>query len=785
MVFLMDASGYASYCVAQEASTLAFPDPSVQSTAPTPSPTAKLPLKIDPALTEHPLLPGDKAARFLSGGKIQGQVRQKVQLIRSKNALAEIRSSDSIVKANILSYDPDTDRADAWGNVQLIYQGSTVTGPEAHLNVQARQGYMLSPTYYLNPTQGRGEAQRINLLGPERATIEKGTYTVCKGPDPAWYLKARFIDLDQSNNRAVARDAALYFKNVPIFASPYLSFPLTADRQSGFLPPRVELNSTSGIDISIPYYFNIAPNRDFTLYPRMLKRRGPMLGAEYRYLSPTYTGSLYIEGLPYDEIAKERRYAMYIQHKQTFGQGLGAYVNYNRVSDNTYPQDIWGNNLFVNGMQLLYPQEVGLTWQNGPWSIVARRQHWQTLPPSLSPYAREPQLNARFQRYNWGETNWHKGVDASAEFDISRFRIIGIDAEEGQRAVFNPSISYPIVESAYFITPKLQAHFAAYDITGAQSRRAYIAVPSISLDTGFILERPVALFGQDFIQTLEPRAYYVYTPYRQQNTIPIFDTVESDFSFAEIYTANTFVGNDRFADANRLTTGMTTRFIRAQDGDERARFVIAQQYYFAQQRTTLIPSESLSAANHSDLLLGASFKIGAGLASETGFQYNPDMHQLIRSNLGFAWSPEDHKVWNAAYRYTRPNTTLRDQPVRQVIMSAQWPISRKLYGIGRVNYDLDGRRLADGLLGFQYNAPCWSFGVGLQRYANGIQSANQTGGGTPVTTSPLGSRLLAQLELKGLSRIDNGLIEQFVASIPGYMRLPSTQIPVSRFTEYE
>ncbi len=804
IVFLIEVSGRASTCMAQEAllpshalsrssiQRIGQPHSRSQSTSqlhPQGIPHPVPPLKMAPMLTEHPLLPGDKAARFLSGGQIKGQVRQKVEMVRSKDAQAEIRSPDSIVKANILRYDPDTDRADAWGDVHLIYKGSVLAGPEAHLNVQARQGYMLSPTYYLNTTKGWGKARRVNLSGPEHVVIEEGIYTVCDCPaDPVWYLKAHSIDLDQGNNRGVARNAALYFKGVPLFASPYVSFPLSSGRQSGFLPPRVQIDSVSGISTTFPYYFNIAPNYDATLYPRLITRRGPMIGAEYRYLSTTYKGSIFVEDLPYDAIAKTNRYAMYVKHQQTFGKGFGGYVNYNRVSDNAYPQEIAGNNLFINGMQLLYPQEVGLTWKEGPWSVVARRQYWQTLPPSLPPYAREPQINARFGRYNWGNAYLPGGVDASAELDFSRFRIMTQEAAQGQRAVFNPSISYPIVRPEYFITPKIQAHFAAYDLNRNQSNRLSVAIPTLSLDTGLIFERPAVLFGQDYIQTLEPRAYYVFTPYRDQNNIPIFDTVESDFSFAEIYTGNTFIGNDRVADASRLTTGITTRFIRAMDGDERARLVLAQQYYFKQQRTTLTPSVSRALANHSDLLLGASFKMGAGLASETGIQYNPDTHQLIRSNLGFAWSPENRKVFNAAYRYTRPSTALRDTPIRQIILSAQWPLlaNRKLYGISRINYDLDGQRLADGVMGFQYDAPCWSFGFGVQRFANSRDNIPRPVPGVPTTAKPLsGLRVLAQLELKGLSKIDNGLIDQFVASVPGYMALPSVRSAAEPFTEYE
>jgi LPS-assembly protein len=287
----------------------------------------------------------------------------------------------------------------------------------------------------------------------------------------------------------------------------------------------------------------------------------------------------------------------------------------------------------------------------------------------------------------------------------------------------------------------------------------------------------VRIFGQDYIQTLEPRLYYVYTPYRNQNFAPIFDTAEADFGLAEIYTPNTFVGNDRIADANRLTVGLTTRFINPATGDERARFVIAQQYYFQSQRVTITPDQVPDQAKHSDLIAGAAIKLGAGFASETAFQYNADNNQLVRSSVGFAFSPADRKVVNIGYRYTRQNeTTLVNEPINQILLSVQWPITQRLYGVGRVNYDLAGHRLVDGLVGFQYDADCWQFGFGMQRYANGVTTTGQSASGT---------RVLAQLTFKGLSNVDNGLVNAFRSSVQGYQTPPPAAAPFARFTNYE
>ncbi|OYD77352.1 UNVERIFIED_ORG: LPS-assembly protein [Burkholderia sp. CF145] len=732
-------------------------------------------LRLAPQLEEHST-PNGQSPAIVLGDSTTGTADQD---IAAKGA-AEVRRTNSALKADALHYDQDTDMADAYGNVHLSGNGATFSGPEAHMKIESSEGFMTTPKYHFTVTGGSGSAERVDLLDNERSVFTRGTYTACQcAEDPAWYIKGSEFDFDTGADDGVAHNGVLFFQGVPVFASPWLSFPLSGARRSGLLPPTASLSSTNGFELALPYYFNIAPNRDLTVTPRILSKRGVQLQANFRYLSPTYSGSITGEYLPDDKITHTNRYALYIQHNQNFGSGFGGYIYYNKVSDNTYPEDLSSTtNQFLNGTQLLYQQEAGLTYNNGPWSVLAREQHWQTLSPSTAPYGREPQLNVKYAKYNVG------GFDFGAEADYSRFRITTADATEGDRVVFNPYLSYSVIGPGYFVTPKVQWHFASYDLsnigTGSpanQPKNFTESIPTFSFDTGLIFDRSVRLFGQDFIQTLEPRLYYVYTPYRNQNFAPLFDTAESDFGLAEIFTPNTFVGNDRIADANRVTAALTTRFLNPATGDERARFVIAQQYYFRDQRVTLNQTpQSSEQATHSDLILGASLKLGAGFASETAFQYNADNNQLVKTSIGFGYSPAAGKVINLGYRYTRANTTLDNQPINQLLVSGQWPLMHRVFGVGRINYDLKGQRVVDALLGVQYDADCWTLGVGFQRYANGV---NTTGG----TSS--GTRVLAQLTFKGLSSVDNGLMSAFRASVAGYQPPPPPPPPESQFNNYE
>ncbi|WP_233864552.1 LPS-assembly protein LptD [Paraburkholderia adhaesiva] len=737
-----------------------------------------LSLRLAPQLEDHPLVPGQRPGTFVLGDSVTGTVNTDIAL----RGAAELRQGVNVVKGDALHYDQDTDTATAFGRVVISQAGTTFSGPEAHLRVEANEGFMPSPTYHFAATGGSGSAERADLLDSERSVLTNGTYTACQcSTNPAWYIKGSEFQFDTGADEGVAHNGVLFFQNVPIMASPWLTFPLSSDRRSGLLPPTFSISSTNGYEISLPYYFNIAPNRDFTFTPEVISKRGVFMRGDFRYLSTNYSGTITGTFLPDDALTKTNRYALFIQHNQNFGDGFAGYVYFNKVSDNTYPEDLSSAaNQFLNGTQLLYQQEAGLTYNNGPWSVLARVQHWQTLEPSTPPYGREPQLNVKYAKYNVG------GFDYGAEADYSRFRITSSDTTEGDRVVFNPYLSYSVVGPGYFVTPKVQWHFAAYDLsnigTGSpagQPKNFTESIPTFSFDTGLVFERNVHLFGQDYIQTLEPRLYYVYTPFHNQQFAPLFDTAESDFGLAEIFTPNTFVGNDRIADANRITAAITTRFIDPASGDERARFVLAQQYYFQDQRVTLQPlqpGQTPAQSTHSDLIAGASLKLGGGFASETAFQYNADNDQLVKASVGFGYSPGPNRVLNVAYRYTRANTTLDNQPINQILISSQWPFSHRVYAVGRFNYDLGSHRIVDGLIGMQYDADCWALGIGLQRYANGVN----TSGGSNSST-----RFLAQLTLKGLSNVDNGLVAAFRAAVPGYT-VPPGQAPLpSRFTDYQ
>ncbi len=715
---------------------------------------------------------GSGAPTFIEADRMTGYSERGVEL----EGHAELRRDGGAIKGDKLTYDQDTDEAFAQGNVRMSRSGTLAVGPEARMKVEANEGYMLSPDYYFQQTGGSGKAERIDFLDKDRSTARHASYTTCSPDNADWYFSANRIDLDNDRQVGVAYGGVLNFFGVPIAAAPAFSFPLNDDRRSGFLPPLMGYGSRSGFDLTTPYYVNIAPNRDLTIYPRLMTERGLQLGGEYRYLGQGYNGRLRAEFLPDDKKTNSNRWAYSIQHNQNLAKGLNAYLNVNRVSDDQYPDDF--NRSVSQSTLRQYTQEGGVTYNWQDFTFLARVQKFQTLRPSEPSYERVPQLNGKYIRYDLG------GFDVQVEADYTRFRIpltsTGFQQPQGERMFIQPSISYPIVRAGWFVTPKVTFNAAQYQMEAASNTPTVQnnfsrVLPTMSLDSGMTFEREAPtvsrLFGVNYVQTLEPRLFYVYTPFRDQSQFPLFDTVQSDFGYGQIFSENPFTGYDRIADNNKLTGGLTTRLIEADTGIERFRGTIAQRYDFTGQRVQINGTLADPKAGFSDLLAATTIQMFRGYYLDAGVQYNPDSDRINYGNVALSYRPESRKVINAGYRYRRPTSVTDNTAIDQFEVSSQWPITRRAYGIARFAFDLNASQMVDALAGVEYAADCWVGRVVYQRFRN--------------TTDGYTGRVFLQVEFRGLSKIGSNPLNILRLNVPGYEPVSAKPVPTTQFDHYE
>lgn len=737
------------------------------------------------------------AASAASAAAAAGPIELQAREIRGRpdlDAVAEgevdLRRGPLAVQADWLSYEQARDLAVARGHVRLRNAGGHYSGDEAQLQVERFEGFVLRPTYEFDRLKAGGRGERIDFIDRSRAVVQQGWYTSCPrtdaDPPPAWVLQARRVSLDVDGNEGVAEGAVLRFLGWPILALPTLSFPLGDGRKSGWLPPTVDFDTKSGLSVAVPYYWNIAPNRDATFTPRLITRRGAAVDAEYRYLEPGFKGRLELDLLPHDRVAGRSRWAVSGEHEGRLpfdgrwrAEGL-------RVSD-----DSWWKDFPKDGRSFtprLLPQRLEAEHDlSGSWGrglAYARVQRWQVLQGSdlsvVSPYERAPQLGVQLRSVDAGATS---GLQYSLQAEANRFvlpdRASSSATPEGWRAHVLASLSRPWRQPGAWVIPRLSVNAASYALDSPMTdgrRNASRVIPSFGLEAGVELERETQWFGRALRQTLEPRVLYVNTPFRDQAGLPNFDSAGKDFNFNSIFSDNAFSGVDRVSDAHQVTAGVTTRVIDATSGAEAMRLGVVQRYLLRSQQIT---PEGVPFTQHfSDVFLLGSANVGSTVGFEAAVQYSPDIQRPVRTVASARWTPGEFRTVSTTYRFTRGLT-------EQLELGWQWPIWKTggaapgtgsssggcggtLYSVGRVNWSKRDSRITDSILGLEYDAGCWIVRVVAERLSTGTSQAT--------------THVQLQLELVGLSRLGANPLKVLKDNIPGYRLLrdergESTPVP--------
>ncbi|MBC7956428.1 MAG: LPS-assembly protein LptD [Cytophagales bacterium] len=714
----------------------------------------------------------DKPPVIVEAAEIRA--RPDLDVVAEGDAL--FRQGEIEIRGHRLSYDQVTDTARGLGNVRVVRgDGNQYSGPELQLQLLRFEGYFISPTYFFSRTQAGGTATRIDFLGEDVAVARGATYTSCNRDGtgtPAWLLSTDRVTMNFAKNEGIAEGAVLRFYGVPILAVPVLSFPLTDARKSGWLPPTITLDNKSGLQLSVPYYWNIAPNHDATLTPIVIAKRGVGLSTEFRYLEPSYEGALKLNVLANDRLTGRSRGSLGMEHEGAFlGNGLFQ-AKVARVSDDDYWKD------FPRELPSLTPRLLAADVQAskavfGDWNTYARVLRWQVLqeptsPIDKAPYDRLPQIGVRgFQRV--------AGLEVALETEFNRFTNpdgnLTPARMTGSRMHALGAVSWPYITPGWSLVPKLSVNAASYAIdqplfVGEKAGRTNFGrtIPSFSLDSAWVLERDTQWSGRAMRQTLEPRLLYVKTPYKDQNGLPNFDSAGKDFNFDSIYTDNAFSGIDRVSDAHQVTAGVTTRVLDAQTGAEALRLGVAQRFLLADQLIT--PDGVPFTQRVSDLLLLGSSTLSSKWKLDAGLQYSPDIQRTVRSILGMRYSPGPYRTINAAYRFKRDES-------EQVELGWQWPlygtprdITRRSnstactgtwYSVGRVSYSVRDSRITDSVLGLEYDAGCWIGRLVAKRLSTSQVEA----------TTQLGF----EIEFVGLSRLGTNPLKVLKDNVPGYRLL--------------
>lgn len=728
-----------------------------------------------------------KPALVLSAKKLSSRLDQ----FSNAEGDAELRYGDLLLRAQALTYEHVEDRARATGDVVLSRGGNVFRGPAIELYVNRFEGEFLNPSYFFSATGGGGRAERLVLLDAKHMRADAGTYSSCpvspEQPEPDWQISAKTLAMDFEANEGVATGAVLRFLGVPILAAPALSFPLTSERKSGWLPPTINLDNRSGLELGVPYYWNIAPQRDATFTPFVMTRRGFGLDSEFRYLERGHAGQINVDLLPNDRVANRSRWALNLANDGEFVRDWRYQLRAERVSDDDYWKDLSRRvrsktpRLLSSDLRLNRRRE--LTW--GELETYARVQQWQVLQGAdplvrfESPYQRTPQVGVRLttaadDAVLDGFRPWGRAarLEGGVELEYNRFDLPGdrlaSQLQTGERVHLLGHVSAPMGGAAWWLIPRVAVNAASYSLDRAQpdGRRSMgRTIPTFSLDHGWVFERQTSLLGRSLTQSLEPRLLYVNTPYRAQQGLPNFDAAPKDFNFDSIYTDNQFSGVDRVSDAHQLTLGATSRWVDSRKGEEVLRLGLVQRFLFRDQLIT--PDGTPQTQRFSDMLLLGAAHLNEHWWADGAVQFDPESGRTTRTVVRARYSPGPFRTVSAAYRLARGQS-------EQVELAWQWPLYGQTeravakggssckgawYGAGRVQYSLRDKRLTDSVVGVEYDAGCWVLRVGAERLSTGRAETN--------------TRLMLQLELVGLSQLGSNALKVLRDNVPGYRQLSS------------
>ena len=693
---------------------------------------------------------------------------------------ASVKNNDILVEGPLLHLNTDDSTGEMLTPKFTIYKGFVTAAPDRIYMAGALGQLSSISTYNTNASKvkknadgdpepnSRGSSEILYFEGETKRRLLNSMYTTCSIDSDDWYIKSKELIIDTESKVGVSKNATVEFKNIPILYTPYMSFPYDNQRKSGLINPTMGSTTSSGFELDLPVYWNIAPDMDATETNRYLSKRGIQLQGEFRYLleSGKSYGTDQIQFLPSDQMTHKDRYLISLLNKQNFGNGLNGGINFNKVSDDQYFSDLSTQILVTSQVNL--QQQAYLNYAYHGWNTSTTIERFQNLDKASYAYERLPQISiGRTDQYDWGKTTFNNQF---TEFKIDPLAT-NQAVKSASRFFSQGSVTYPLNTAYGFITPKIGYNYASYNLNEIDqtiSNQQYgsildksssRAVPIFSIDSGLFFDRDMKVVSNSYTQTLEPRLFYVYIPYVDQKKMPVFDSGLADLNMGTLFTENQYVGGDRINNANQLSAALSSRLIDS-NGIQRLGVTIGERFYFTPQRVSL-PGEALRSGDRSDIVGTASAMLKNNWSINSSLDYSTDSGNLMKANIGARYNPEPGKNLNLSYRYTKDT-------LEQVVGSTQWALGHGYYALANLNYSILDGKAVEMVTGIEYDAGCWQSRFVIQRVQTATAQANYA--------------FFYQLVLGGMTSIGTSPIDLLHRTVPGYRN--SSMLPENYRQEY-
>ena len=727
-----------------------------------------------------PELVSRKQAQFdIDADYVEAQEREITTFVGN----VDITRADQHIKAHFASYDAIAETVLARDDVLYKENGLAMLSDTMFLNLQNSTGKLRNAIFIVNNIPARAQARTAFFESMTLSRYEDAAYTTCPPGNQDWVIHAERLKLDREQGWGIAHNAWLKFMDVPFIYTPYMSFPLDDRRKSGFLAVSFDSSQQSGFGLTVPYYWNIAPNFDATIAPRILSGRGFMLGGEFRYLTENSSGEIAAEVLTYDTQKKEVRGQISVLHNTVFSPQLRANIDAHFVSDNDYLNQL-GNTLGITNNRHVRSQ-ASLNYTTEDFTLSTRVDNYQTIDDTIPnedrPYRRLPQV-----LFTTSQPVWNTGVLADLNTEFVFFH--QNNKVTGQRLDIRPSLAYPIDKEYGYIHPKISLAHTRYwyggnntgPVQADDSFRRFSdtdsrTLPIASVDASLFLEQDLSLGSKKFLHTLQPRLFYVYIPEKKQSDIPLFDSTQNDFTFLQMFRENRFSGGDRIGDTNHLTAAITSNILDADTGRERLRVSIGEIFYFQKRKVTLFGRECEDSRFRNDLrckqdnndFSNIIAEMSAPLSDElklTGAIYwDPISKSVRRRQIELQYHDDMNRIFNIGYRFRNDTGNKTDTLVDRIDGSFHFPVVQSWNLIGRMQYSFNNQIILDSFLGFEHDNCCWRLRVIGRHYINDFSSITTQG------NSHANNAIFVQLELKGLASFGNKKVGKYLErNIKGY-----------------